>query len=434
MIYPHTFYITTFGCTFNQADSTKINKILLGANYLPTSIFHAEIIIFNTCAVKSQTEAKILHQIKSLKLHNDQKMLITGCLPWISDEILNDLCLLNPNIRGIFDPNSTSQLLSLLNSIRTGNEVHIIRTPKSLHKAKITPWIDQPMRPGIVQISEGCNMSCTYCCTRISRGEAISYPISDIISQIQLYIENGTKEIFLTGQDCGFYQWNTYSIIDLVKLIHNTFKQHDIFIRMGMINPIRPSELIDLAKFLLTSNIFYNFLHLPIQSASNKVLQLMRRGYTKETLYELFNSIPKEITLSTDVICGFPQESEEDFLQTYDFLEYFQPDIVNISKFTSRPNTKAKLMKQVNSDLIKKRTQQLTQLHLEYSVQNNIRWIGRIGKVLIHGYQPKKSMKYSGRNMNYKSVILPSGTVNTMVIAEITGSSDQFLIGKIVDN
>ena len=119
MIYPRTFYISTFGCTFNQADSRKISNILLDADYLPSSIFHSEIIIFNTCAVKSQTEAKILHKIKSLKLHKDQKLLITGCLPWISEKLLDEMKGLNPNIRGFFDPNSFTHLLSLLKSTQS---------------------------------------------------------------------------------------------------------------------------------------------------------------------------------------------------------------------------------------------------------------------------------------------------------------------------
>jgi threonylcarbamoyladenosine tRNA methylthiotransferase CDKAL1 len=434
MIYPNTFHISTFGCTFNQADSTKICSILLDAKYLPTSIFHAEIIIFNTCAVKAQTEAKILHNIKALKLKKDQKILITGCLPWISKKLLSEMKDLNPNIRGFFDSNSLTQLLSLLESIRSSNtDFPIIKNPNSLQKAKISHWVYRSSDPGIVQISEGCNMSCTYCCTRISRGKAISYPMSDILNQIKAYIDNGTKEIYLTGQDCGFYQWNSHTIGDLVQKIHDQFNHNDIFIRVGMINPIRPSEIIDLTQKLINSNIFYNFLHIPIQSASNKILKLMQRGYSADALHKLFESIPKEITLSTDIICGFPGEEEEDFLQTYDFIQRYQPDIVNISKYTPRPNTKAKLMKQVDSNVIKRRTNELTKLYLQYSSEKNSKWIGWRGKVLIHGYQPKKSMQFSGRNIFYKSVVVSKGILNTMVITKVIDSSGQFLIGEILD-
>ena len=102
-------------------------------------------------------------------------------------------------------------------------------------------------------------MSCTYCCTRISRGKAISYPISDIILQIEKFIEEGRKEIYLTGQDCGFYNWNSLTIVDLAHRIHDEFKHHNIFVRIGMIDPIHPSELIKLSHLLMESPIFYKF-------------------------------------------------------------------------------------------------------------------------------------------------------------------------------
>jgi tRNA A37 methylthiotransferase MiaB len=202
MIYPRTFYIETYGCTFNQADSAKITNLLLDLDYLPSSLFHAEFVIINTCAVKSQTEAKIIHKIKSLPLQEGQKILITGCLPWISDKLLNSISKMNKKIRGIFDPNSFPHLNQLLESVNTSKQICIDRAAKDISKSKIFPWINQSSAPGIIQISEGCNMVCTYCCTQISRGKAISFPLEDILGQIQYYIDRGTKEIYLTGQEC----------------------------------------------------------------------------------------------------------------------------------------------------------------------------------------------------------------------------------------
>jgi len=435
MIYPRTFYIETYGCTFNQADSAKIAHLLLDFHYLPSSRYHAEFIIINTCAVKSQTEAKILHRIESLPLQEGQKILITGCLPWISDKILTALPKLNKKIRGIFDPNSYSHLQQLLESVNTTKNICIDKAPKDGTKSKIIPWISQYSAPGIIQISEGCNMSCTYCCTHISRGKAISYPLEDILDQIQFYIDKGTKEIFLTGQDCGFYHWESLQVVDLVREIEKKYGNENIFIRIGMIDPIRPEKIIELAHILQESQIFYKFLHLPIQSASDNILHLMKRGYTKSNLDYLFQSIQKyKITISTDIICGFPYESEEDFLQTYDFVNKYQPDIMNISKFTPRPNTEAKKMPQLDSNIIKKRTLLLTNLYIQYQKHNNLRWKGWKGKALIHGFQPNKPMKFSCRNEFYKSVVLDKGEINKFVTVEIINSSGQFLTGKIVDD
>ena len=436
MIYPRTFYIETYGCTFNQADSAKITTLLLKADFLPSSLYHAEIIIINTCAVKSQTEAKILHRIETLSLKKEQKLLITGCLPWISDKTLKKLQEINQNLIGIFDPNSYSHLQTILESANSIERLSITKaTIKDRTKSKIVPWIAQYGAPGIVQISEGCNMACTYCCTRISRGKAVSYPLEDIMEQILYYIENGTKEIYLTGQDCGFYTWESAKIVDLARKIDKVYGKENIFIRIGMIDPIRSSRIVELAQILESSRIFYKFLHLPIQSASDNILHLMKRGYTKRNLEELFQSLQGyKITISTDIICGFPHESEEDFLETYDFVKKFQPDIMNISKFTPRPNTEAKKMAQLDSNIIKKRTQRLTQLYTQYSPQKNQQWKGWRGRVLIHGFQPNKPMKYSCRNEYYKSVVLSNGEINKIVSVEITDSSGQFLTGKIIDN
>jgi MiaB/RimO family radical SAM methylthiotransferase len=322
-----------------------------------------------------------------------------------------------------------------LESVNTSKQICIDRAAKDISKSKIFPWINQSSAPGIIQISEGCNMVCTYCCTQISRGKAISFPLEDILGQIQYYIDRGTKEIYLTGQDCGFYRWESLQIVDLVREIEKKYGNEEIFIRIGMIDPIRPEEIIELTRILQSSQIFYKFLHLPIQSASDNVLRLMKRGYTKKTLEYLFQSIQKyEITISTDIICGFPHESEEDFLHTYDFIQKFQPDIINISKFTPRPNTEAKKMPQLDSTVIKHRTLLLTNLHNEYLKKSNLRWIGWKGKALIHGFQPTKPMKFSCRNKYYKSIVLDRGVINKFVSVEIIDSSGQFLTGKIINH
>ena len=133
MIHPQTFYIETYGCTFNQADSTKIANVLLQENFLPSSKDHAEFIIINTCAVKSQTEAKILHRLTSIFLHPDQKLLITGCLPWISKSLLNQLKIIHPCVQIIFDCNSLDALVKILKT-ELFNGVQILKSSKSLRE------------------------------------------------------------------------------------------------------------------------------------------------------------------------------------------------------------------------------------------------------------------------------------------------------------
>jgi len=433
MIYPRTFYIETYGCTFNQSDSEKISRTLLDAGFLPSSQYHAEFIIINTCAVKSQTEAKIFHKIKSLSLLDNQKLLITGCLPWIAQETLDHLQQLNPKIKGIFDSHSYFYLPQLLDSLEGSMETEILRNLKNTGKSKILPGLLYNGKPGIIQLAEGCNFSCSYCCTRISRGRTISFPIEDIIHQIQYYIKNGVKEIYLTAQDCGSYNSDSKSLVDLIREIHRQYGNEEILVRLGMIHPNQSSEIGELGQILQSSKIFYKFLHVPIQSGSNRVLNLMNRGYSNDSLDTIFKKLHElNITISTDIICGFPNESTDDFLQTYNFVNKHQPDVVNISKFIPRPGTVAKKMKQLNSEVIKRRTHALTKLYLTYSAEKNKRWIGWKGRVLIHGFRPDEVYKYSGRNSYYKSIALKEGRLGSYVTAEIVGLLGQFLIGKVV--
>ncbi len=432
MIHPQTFYIETYGCTFNQADSTKIANVLLDENYLPSSKDHAEIIIINTCAVKSQTEAKILHRLNTISLHPEQKLLITGCLPWISKSLLSQLTIINPRVQIIFDCNSLEDLAKILKS-RQFKEVQILKSSKSIKKSKISSLTKDPNKPGILQISEGCSNSCSYCCTHFSRGKVLNYPVEDIINQIEVFLDHGIKEIYLTGQDCGEYVWNSYSVVDLARMIDDKFNQNEVFIRMGMLHPKHHHKIIELAEVFRNSSIFYKFLHIPIQSASNKVLSLMRRGYSKENISELFNEIQRnKITLSTDVICGFPEETDKDFKETFDFIEKYQPDILNISKYTSRPGTTSKSMKQVDSTIIKKRTQLLTKLHLNYIAEKNLRWNGWEGRVLIRNYQQNKKFQYSGRTEFYKPIVFQEGKRNNIMNASVISSTPHFLVGNIL--
>jgi tRNA A37 methylthiotransferase MiaB len=220
----------------------------------------------------------------------------------------------------------------------------------------------------------------------------------------------------------------------LLDKIEKRFGHLDIFIRIGMINPIIPKRIIDLTEIVEKSHIFYKFLHIPIQSASDHILTLMKRGYTSKDLRHIFQNFQNsQITVSTDVICGFPDESEEDFQMTYDFLKEFKPDIVNISKFTARPNTEAKKMKQLDSHIIKQRTLALSKLYSQYMVKKNIQWKGWKGRAIVHGYQPKKRFPYTCRNEFYKPVVLKKGKLNTVVSVQITDSNGQFLIGTIID-
>jgi tRNA A37 methylthiotransferase MiaB len=180
--------------------------------------------------------------------------------------------------------------------------------------------------------------------------------------------------------------------------------------------------------------LYFNFLHIPIQSASDKILNSMRRNYNSEELYSLFSNLSDnyDLTVSTDVICGFPGETESDFKETIDFIRHFKPDIINISKFAPRPNTEAKKMKQVNSIIVKERSRDLTNVYKKYIRENNKKFLGWRGKALITKFISNKEFPFFGRNFLYKPIVLKNGELNKILNVEIINTDHNNLFGKII--
>ncbi|MFX1326605.1 MAG: tRNA (N(6)-L-threonylcarbamoyladenosine(37)-C(2))-methylthiotransferase, partial [Promethearchaeota archaeon] len=363
----NSFYIETYGCTSNKADSYIISNELNKANYIQTSFENAQFIIINTCAVKEQTENKIKARLENLyqlyKKNPNKHIIIAGCLPHIAPNYIEVIKKIIPSFSAIIDLNNISAIPDILQEVKTGKKSLILLSEKSINKAKF--HINHPLGKitGIIPISEGCLGSCTYCCVKNARGRLNCYNPKDIIKNVEYQLKQGIKQIYLTSQDCSIYQFNGTSLKDLINTIVSL--DYKFFLRIGMINP---SFLIDHTDELISifeSKKVYQFLHIPIQSGSSKILKKMQRTYTISDIVnniELLQKKFKNLTISTDIICGFPGESEHDFYRTINFIKWLKPEILNISKFTPRPATKAKEMEQIDSKTIKRRSIRLSRI------------------------------------------------------------------------
>jgi len=282
----------------------------------------------------------------------------------------------------------------------------VIKSDTSIDKSNILINYPRGKITGIVPISEGCLGSCTYCCVKNARGKLNCYDPENIVRNVEHQLQQNIKQIYLTSQDCSTYNYNNTHLQDLVKKIVNL--KYDFFLRVGMLNP---RFLID--KFNQLLQIFkyekvYQFLHVPIQSGSDNVLANMNRTYKisdiEGKLKKLKQTYPF-LTLSTDIICGFPGETKDDFQQTIDLIKWLKPEILNISKFTPRPGTKAKSMKQVDSREIKERSIKLSKLFRASLNDINKDWLGWEGEVLVlHG--GSKPNQAFGRNFAYKNIFI----------------------------
>jgi len=406
----NSYYIETYGCTSNKADSYIIASILNKAGYFQKNLEDAEFVIINTCAVKQQTENKIRSRLSELynSFKNDvnKHFIIAGCLPHVEPGYMEAIKKIIPTFSAIIDLDNLNEVPLIFEEIKSGRTNLIYKSKDSIDKSNILINHPPGKITGIVPISEGCLGSCTYCCVKNARGKLNCYDPENIVRNVEHQLKQNIKQIYLTSQDCSTYNYNNTHLQDLVRKIVEL--KYDFFLRVGMLNP---RFLIDNFNQLL--QIFkykkvYQFLHVPIQSGSDTVLAKMNRTYKisdiEGKLKMLKQTFPL-LTLSTDIICGFPGETEDDFQQTIDLIKWLKPEILNISKFTPRPGTKAKSMKQVDSREIKERSIKLSKIFRASLTDINKDWIGWEGKVLVlhEGSKPNQAF---GRNFAYKNIFI----------------------------
>jgi MiaB-like tRNA modifying enzyme len=434
----NSFYIETYGCTSNKADSYIISNILTNSGYDLAKLEDAQIVIINTCAVKEQTENKIKERLKSLhKIYHknsNKYIIVAGCLPHITPEYVNVIKSVIPSFSAIIDLNNFRDLPEIIKRVRLGEKNLIFRSDHTIDKAKFLIIPPAGKITGIVPISEGCLGSCTYCCVKHARGKLNCYNPDNIINNVRYQLELGIKQIYLTSQDCSIYQHNETQLSDLIKKINGLdFK---FYLRIGMINPSFLLENVDQLISIFKISKVYQFLHIPIQSGSNRILQEMQRKYQISEIIDNLELLKEEfpyLTISTDMICGFPGESEYDFYRSINFIKWLKPEILNISKFTARPGTKAKQMTQLNSKTIKERSIRLSKVYRTSLNHINDKWKGWEGEVLLL-HKGNENQQVFSRNFAYKNIFLEKvdAAFGEFVKVKIENIDGFNLFGKLI--
>ncbi len=336
---PMKVFIKTYGCTFNQRDGQAIAGVLTKAGFTISSEKEAEIIVVNTCGVKTVTQDKIINYIKSLK----KTTFVGGCLTKMID-----FSKLNVHI---FDTNTISQLP---NQIKKNIKENLSNEKENHLKLPVIETNDLQ----IIPIAEGCLGNCNYCSVKFARGNLKSYSIEDIVNSIH------AKKILLTSQDNGCYGLDINT--NLIELLKNILSlKQDFQIRIGMMNPEHVIKmLLELIEVYKDSRVI-KFIHIPVQSGSNKVLKEMNRRYKVEQFKNIVKKFRKslpDICISTDIIVGYPTETEEDFLETKRLLEELNLEIVNLSRFAPRPKTAASKLKPLPTEAMKERSKVLSRI------------------------------------------------------------------------
>ncbi|MCD6515017.1 MAG: tRNA (N(6)-L-threonylcarbamoyladenosine(37)-C(2))-methylthiotransferase [Candidatus Odinarchaeota archaeon] len=398
-------YIKTFGCVLNQSDSEVMAGLLRKEGYsIVSSIDEADIIIINTCGVKEPTEHRVLSYLKQIsKKYNKKVKIIAGCLPLMD---VSRVISVIPNYSAIIGPEYIDKIVNVISLINMGERPVLLRRPKRAKRNIIEKYRKSKVI-GIVPIANGCLGACAFCSVKFARGHLNSNPIEDIINEITWLVKNGYKEIWLTAQDTGVYGFDLgYTLVNLLEKIIEI--DGDFKVRVGMMNPSGIKSFAENLASLFKSDKIFKFLHIPVQSGSNKILEYMNRKYSVEEfieIIEIFRKYNPHLTLSTDIIVGYPGETDEDFQETIDLIKRIKPDIVNISRYGKRPNTPAsKLPNQIPSEIKKKRSKILSELVEKISYENNKKWLDWEGYVLIDEISKKNDL--IGRNFAYKPIVI----------------------------
>ncbi|MFX0090254.1 MAG: tRNA (N(6)-L-threonylcarbamoyladenosine(37)-C(2))-methylthiotransferase [Candidatus Hodarchaeota archaeon] len=397
------FLLYTYGCALNQAKAEKIRGLLnIWQVQEVSDLQDANIVIINTCIVKNTTEHKIFHQISSIhQNHPDKLLVVTGCLPEINT-------LLKKLPKDVVHLSYIQDLPKALNLSQ-----HPDCKEREKPSLDFQPRVRTNPLVAIIPIAQGCLSNCSYCIVKKVKGHLHSYDPSIIIQEVKQSLKEGVKEIQFTAQDTAVYGKDIET--NLPKLLIETLKlPGDYRVRIGMMNPRFAKHIIeDLIQVMQNDSRIYRFLHLPIQSGNDRILKEMNRHYTvkeyKILLQYIKNSL-KEFTFSTDIIVGFPGESDEEFQDTIQLIQKIQPDIVNISRFGARPETRAQKMKnQILSQTKKQRSRELTHLCQEIALNKNLKYQNKVRRCLIleRGNNPNE---WKGRDDSYKPILVSSPT------------------------
>ena len=423
-------FIQTYGCTSNKSDSQTMAGLLEDAGYKLSEEKDANYIIVNSCAVKSATEEKIIYRLKELSRSN-KKIIVAGCLIKVNfDRIKKSV----PNFSGMLDPYSVDKIVDIVKDIENGKK-YVERFSEAPADKPSLPRTSFSKAIDVVKLSDGCLSSCVFCATKLARGNLHSYRPNSIRDAVKNGLKQGFKEFHLTSEDSSAYGRDIGT--NLHELLESVCKiEGDFMVRIGMMNPLHFKKVeIEKVVSAFKNEKVFKFLHLCVQSGSNNVLKIMRRGYDVEDFIgyvkEFRRQIP-ELNLSTDIIVGHPGEEDKDFKETVRLIKQVRPDNVNISRFSIRPGTLAAKMKQVNLEIAIERSKYLHDLTKKIAFENNMKWKGWKGKVLIDEKGVKEGT-LMGRNYAYKQIVLKSDEdlLGKFVVAKINKVKSNYIIGSL---
>jgi len=430
------FFVQTYGCQMNEYDSELVSSILMELGYSKSDkIEEADAIFLNTCAIREKAQETVHNRLDSLAyLKKQKKHLIIGVLGCMAQNLKDILLESKPYVDIILGPDSYRKLPEII-KFRNTNINHIVDTKLSKHE--IYDDLFPQRKDGInawISIMRGCDKFCTFCIVPFTRGRERSRSITSVIKEAKSILKKGFKEITLLGQNVNSY---STSEGDFPVLLDKLGKIKAIK-RIRYTSP-HPRDIDEtLLKIMVKHDNICNQIHLPLQAGSSRILKRMNRTYTKEQFLDLVKIIRKYIPdcgITTDIIVGFPGETDEEFQETLEVVSKVKFDTAFMFKYSSRPGTKAShYTDQIDEDVKQKRLQTLIEFQQSISLLNNRKKIGQNLKVLIEKNSKKSANQWAGRTESNTWVIfdkIKKYSIGDLVEVNIMDAQGITLFGKI---
>jgi len=410
-------HVETFGCTMNQGEGLMLQRRLASLGHeIVDSLEQAELVVVNTCAVIQTTENKVIRRLEQLR-REGKRLVVAGCMAAVRSERIG-----------------ASVPEAVIVPIQEYDRFPSIITEHFGGGGGGTPT-GEPHCSAILPISQGCLGSCTYCITRLARGRLKSRPFEEIVASAELMLDSGVRELLITSQDTAAYGVDLG--VRLPPLLSGLCSlEGEYRVRVGMMNPDSLGMILEDYVRSWQDERVYKFVHLPIQSGSDHMITRMGRRYTVpefEDMVRSFRIVEQDMTLSTDVIVGFPGETEEDHRATVEMLERVRPNIVNITRFSPRPGTPAASFRpKVPGWVVKERSRELTRTRFRIAEELNSSFVGREMRALV--VERGKGDTMVARTDCYKPVVLgKEATIGEFVTVLIEGSTGTHLQGSLAN-
>ncbi len=434
------FYIETYGCQMNVADSEVVAAIMQTTDSeITDNIGDADIVILNTCSIRDNAEQKVQHRLQELGGKRKQGKIIgvIGCMAErMGDELVRDY-----GVDFVAGPDAYMDIPNLLAQCEQGERAINVTLSKTETYRDIMPARIGKQISGFVSIMRGCNNFCSYCVVPYTRGRERSRDVESILNEVRDLWQKGYKEVTLLGQNVNSYRFQrdngeTVDFADLLEIVANAVPEMRIRFTTS-----HPKDMSDKTlEAIARHDNLCKFIHLPVQSGSDKILKLMNRKYTREWYLDRIAAIRRilpDATIGTDVFCGFHDETLEDHAETLSLMREVGFDTAFMFKYSERPGTFAQkhLPDNVPEEEKVRRLNEIIALQSQLSLESNLREVGKTVEVLVEGFSKRSHDDMYGRTSQYKTVVFPRNGrhIGEIVHVLVKEASAATLKGEIVE-